>query len=149
MSELGIKDFFDDDRFNKLYRMSFFPKQGVELHKTILAYNFAFNRIIKDSYVHRFPFVLDAIFKEDIEQDNKNEIVSFIAQHKPTDTQTFIAIAESENEDKISSYNNDYFKNSAYLVCIGSKRKERAFLSQDISYSNKIIEETMAILGDN
>lgn len=143
--KLNVKDFFDDERFRNLYRMSVFPKQGVELHKTILAYNFAFNRITQNTGVHRLPLVLDAIFKEDIDQDNKNEIINFISNYKPTDTQMFISIAESENEDNIKNYNELYFNGKAHLICIGEKKKERAFLSKIISQVD-IIDDTNKIL---
>ena len=40
--------------------MGIFPKQGVELLKTMLAYYFAFNKVIEETeYVHRFPFLLE------------------------------------------------------------------------------------------
>jgi hypothetical protein len=66
LNNLGVKE-LREDRFQKLYRITFFPSQGVELHKTILAYNFAFNKLMKDTKtIHRLPFMLDAIFKEGV-----------------------------------------------------------------------------------
>lgn len=104
-----------------MFEITAFPLQGVELHKTVMAYHFAFNKYIKaTSYIHRIPFMLDAIFKEDIDIDNKDKILKFIEKHKPSDTQTIISIADTKNErEVIKGYNKNYFYNEATLICIG------------------------------
>tara|TARA_R110001583_G_scaffold21469_2_gene81548 strand:+ start:1618 stop:3069 length:1452 start_codon:yes stop_codon:yes gene_type:complete len=52
LTELEVKDFKED---YSLYRMKLFPQQGVELLKTLLAYYFAFNDLIKDTaYIHTY-----------------------------------------------------------------------------------------------
>ena len=38
----------NDYKYTTLYKSSIFPLQGVELHKTVLAHNFAFNKIISN-----------------------------------------------------------------------------------------------------
>ncbi|MBM9520743.1 hypothetical protein JWG39_13050 [Desulforhopalus vacuolatus] len=64
-----------EERFYKLYDISSFPFQGVQLHLAVLSYHFSFNYLIsKTHYAHRLPFILDSIFKEDIEGGNKELI---------------------------------------------------------------------------
>ncbi|AOC93074.1 hypothetical protein [Bacillus amyloliquefaciens] len=147
LDELGVKP-LQEDRYKSLYKISAFPSQGVELHKTVLAYNFAFNRVIeKTNEIHRFPFMLDAIFKEDIEQSNKDAIVEFISKNKPTDTQIIISIAEiKEFENKINEYNKNYFNQNAKLICIGEGIRERAFLSKYDGTMDDYLEETFNII---
>lgn len=145
---LGIGRDFKDERFKKLYKISAFPTQGVELHKTILAYNFAFLDLTKNiNYIHRIPFMLDAIFKEDIEEDNKKTIIDFISKNRDKDIQLIISIAESEGQNDIEIYNKTYFANQANLICIGAKKNERAFLSNVINEEiQKIISETKILV---
>lgn len=147
LDELGVKP-LQEDRYKSLYKISAFPSQGVELHKTVLAYNFAFNKVIeKTNEIHRFPFMLDAIFKEDIEQSNKDAIVEFISKNKPTDTQIIISIAEiKEFENKIDEYNKNYFNQNAKLICIGEGIRERAFLSKYDGTIDDYLEETFNII---
>lgn len=146
LDELEVKE-FDDDKYLLLYHMSLFPKQGVELLETLLAYYFAFNKIIKEtSYVHRFPFMMDAIFKEDIDDENRSAILRFINKHKPSDSQVIMSIAESKDNIKTASdYNRDYFNNKAKLILI-SKEKKRSFLS---TYNNEYelyLSETLSMM---
>ncbi|MGN4556929.1 hypothetical protein ACTFP3_01180 [Bacillus cereus group sp. MYBK5-2] len=148
LDDLGVKPLIED-RYKSLYKISAFPSQGVELHKTVLAYNFAFNKIIeKTKQIHRFPFMLDAIFKEDIEKSNKDTIIEFISKNRPKDTQIILSIAEvKEFENKISEYNTDYFNGDANLICIGEGTRERAFLSEYDGSIDNYLEETFNIIG--
>jgi len=148
LDELGVKP-LEEERYKSLYKISAFPSQGVELHKTVLAYNFAFNKLIeKPKQIHRFPFMLDAIFKEDIEQSNKETIVEFISKNKPNDTQIILSIAEmKEHEDKIYNYNTKYFNKNAKLICIGEGTRERAFLSQYDGSLEEYLDETLNIIS--
>ncbi|RST61214.1 hypothetical protein D5F11_003980 [Siminovitchia terrae] len=147
LDELGVKQ-LQEDRYKSLYKISAFPSQGVELHKTVLAYNFAFNKVIeKTNEIHRFPFMLDAIFKEDIEQSNKDAIVEFISKNKPRDTQIILSIAEiKEFENKINEYNKNYFNQNAKLICIGEGIRERSFLSKYDGSIDYYLEETFNII---
>lgn len=119
------------DWISGLYSLYLFPLQWVELHKAILAYNFCLNKLIaENSEIHRMPFILDAIFKEDIEWENKEKILEYIQNNLPTDTQTIIAIAESKKDkDLVSTYNQNFFWWIAKLINIGWSEKERAFLA--------------------
>jgi len=148
LSELGVKR-LNDERFTDLYRLSAFPYQGVELHKTILAYNFAFNKMcLNTENIHRFPFMLDAIFNEDIEYENKRLILNFINKFHPKDTQLFISIADSKNvENIISDYNRKHFDNKAKEICLGAGKVERSFfIDFDIKYES-LLDETFEILN--
>lgn len=149
LDELGVKQ-LKEERYKSLYKISAFPSQGVELHKTLLAYNFAFNNLIEhNTEIHRFPFMLDAIFKEDIEQSNKEIIVEFISKNKPNDTQMILSIAEmKEHEEKIHMYNNKYFNENAKLICIGEGIRERSFLIKYDGSIEEYLEETLDIILD-
>jgi len=147
LSKLGVKS-LKEERYKLLYKISAFPSQGVELHKTVLAYNFAFNKLIsKTEDIHRFPFLLDAIFKEDIEQSNRNAIVEFIGKYRPNDTQLILSIAETkQNEKAISEYDKNYFNGKAKFISVGDGIKERAFLDSYHGTLDSYLEETLNII---
>jgi hypothetical protein len=130
LSDLGVKK-FENNKFYLLYEIPAFPKQGVELLKTLLSYSFSFNKIIKNTpYVHRFPFMLDAIFEGDLDEDNKGNILDFIYKNKPSDTQIIFSIADSkQNYIPVDVYNQNHLNGEANLICLGGNSKERAFLS--------------------
>lgn len=144
---LGVKN-FDDDRFYFLYKIPAFPKQGVELLKTLLAYSFSFNKIIgQTDYVHRLPFMLDAIFEGDLEDENRIKILNFIYQNKPKDTQIIMSIADSKNnKTSAQEYNISHLNSEANLICIGDNLNERAFLSEYKNQYNDYLAETLAWL---
>ncbi|WP_323591078.1 P-loop NTPase family protein [Aliarcobacter butzleri] len=140
--EVKNKYLFESSKFLTLYNSYQFPTQGVENHKVYLAYNFAFNKLIeKNSYVHRLPFLLDAIFNEDIEDDNRELITKFIQEHTPKDTQTFITVADSEKQKWTISDNID----NANFINIGENKKERALLEKN---DFKVIEELYLEIQD-
>lgn len=147
LSKLGVKS-LKEERYKLLYKISAFPSQGVELHKTVLAYNFAFNKLIAQTEnIHRCPFLLDAIFKEDIEQSNRNKIVEFIGKNRPSDTQLILSIAETkQNEKTLHEYNKDYFNGKAKLISVGHGIKERAFLDSYDGTRDSYLEETLNII---
>ncbi|MFA0350732.1 hypothetical protein AB4486_27905, partial [Vibrio sp. 10N.222.55.C6] len=130
-SELRVKP-FDDERFYLLYEIPAFPRQGVELLKTLLAYNFTFVETIKKTeYVHVLPFVLDAIFEGDFEDESKDEILRFIKRHTSLSQQIIFSIADSKsNVHSAESYNIKHFNNEANLICIGENTKQRSFLTE-------------------
>ena len=136
-------------KYTTLYKSSIFPLQGVELHKTVLAHNFAFNKIINNiEYIHRFPFLIDAIFKEDIDVDEKKRILNFVNKNAPTDTQLIISIAHKENENNsmIFNYNKSHFNGNANLICIGNGQNKRAFLNAYNNQHKEILEETLNLI---
>lgn len=144
LKELKVKVPKDDYR---LYSNKLFPQQGVELLKTLLAYYFSFNKIIQDtSYVHRFPFVMDAIFKEDVDESNRALILDFIFKNRPKDTQLIFSIAESNANNKTAAhYNKEHLDSSANLIEINT-HMERAFLSDLKSELEDIKYETLKLI---
>ncbi|EOX3908527.1 hypothetical protein ACOJUY_002530 [Vibrio alginolyticus] len=147
-SELNIKP-FEDERFYLLYEIPAFPRQGVELLKTLLAYNFTFVETIKKTdYVHVLPFVLDAIFEGDFEDESKDEILRFIKNHTSLDQQIIFSIADSKsNVNSAASYNIKHFNNEANLICIGENTKQRSFLTEYNGEYDEYIQETINILN--
>lgn len=148
LSDLGVKK-FENNKFYLLYDIPAFPKQGVELLKTLLSYCFSFNKIIKNTpYVHRFPFMLDAIFEGDLDEENKENILKFIYKNKPKDTQIIFSIADSkQNYIPVETYNKNYLNDEAKLICLGENNKERAFLSPYEGQHKEYLKETLTILG--
>ncbi|PRY08862.1 hypothetical protein CLV24_12026 [Pontibacter ummariensis] len=148
LNQLQVKALVED-RYTSVYKISAFPYQGVELHKTVMAYHFAFNRLIKqNNNIHRLPFILDAIFKEDIDQPNKDLIIKFISNNRPKDTQTFCSIAEiNDSESEVKRFNKQYFGNEAHLICIGNGIDERAFLSEYDDNLSEYLLETLELIN--
>lgn len=130
LNNLDVKNkhMLENSKYITLYNSFQFPTQGVENHKVFLAFHFAFNYLIKKTpYIHRFPFLLDAIFNEDIEDDNRRLIIDFIKNNLPSDTQTFITVADSENQKwSIADYMVD-----DHFINIGGNKRERALLEND------------------
>ncbi|MFV7785085.1 hypothetical protein ACNPKB_13885 [Shewanella marisflavi] len=148
VSELKIKP-FEDEQFYLLYEIPAFPRQGVELLKTLLAYSFSFVEIIKKTnYVHVLPFALDAIFEGDFEDESKNEILEFIKNHSSPNQQLIVSIADSKsNTHSAKTYNEKHFNNKAKLICIGDNTKQRSLLEEYNGQLENYISETFEILG--
>lgn len=141
-----------ENKYITLYQSSIFPSQGVELHKIVLAHNFAFNQIINDTpKIHRLPFLLDAIFKEDIDSGSKKNILDFIYNNKPKDLQLIVSIAYKENEEEsiIAKYNNENFNAEANLISIGDGNRTRAFFENHHNEYDDILDQTLKIIEDN
>jgi len=137
-----------DDRFNYIYELSSFPFQGVELHLAVLSYHFAFNKIISEnSNIHRLPFILDSIFKEDLEPNSKHKILEFISKNIPLDTQTIVSIADFKNKDpQIENYKKSYFPMETELICIGDSTTKNSILSKHSDKLNDILNDTFEIM---
>ncbi|RRJ89729.1 P-loop NTPase family protein [Flavobacterium macacae] len=146
LDELGVKK-FEDDKYTLLYWMGIFPKQGVELLKTMLAYYFAFNKVIEETeYVHRFPFLLDAIFKEDIDESNRKMILEFIYKNKPKGEQIIFSFAESTiNPKTANEYNNELMKNDAKLI-LTDLTNERSILKSLSIEQREYLMETIKLI---
>ena len=137
----------DDERFNVLYKISVLPYQGVELLKAMIAYHFAFNKTIIPCGRHRFPFLLDAIFKEDIVYSNKMQILNFIKNNAPTDTQLIFSMADKrKGDDQInaSDVNRDIFNNSAHLILTSDN--PRSMLKDWDDIYKKMRDETIQFI---
>ena len=147
LDKLKVKK-FDDDKYTLLYWMGIFPKQGVELLKTMLAYYFAFNKVIEETeYVHRFPFLLDAIFKEYIEEVNRILILEFIYKNKPKNDQIILSFSESEKNLKTAEdYNKEIMKNEAKLI-LTDLINERSILKPFNKEHFEYLEDTLNLIG--
>lgn len=147
-SELKVKS-FQDDRFYLLYEIPAFPRQGVELLKTLLAYNFAFVSLIKKTeYTHILPLMLDAIFEGDFEDESRNDILKFISKNKPSDQQLIFSIADSKtNALSAEHYNKSHFQGNAKLICIGQNSRTRSLLTEYDGQFDSYISETISILS--
>lgn len=145
--ELKVKP-FDNDRFYFLYDIPAFPRQGVELLKTLLAYNFAFLEIIKStSYTHVLPFVMDAIFEGDFEDESRQDIIAFISRHVVPGQQIIFSIADSrKNLISAQSYNERYFDGKAKLICIGENTNTRSLLINNDDAYVEYLNDTLRIL---
>ena len=144
---LGIPN-LEEERFYKLYDISSFPFQGVQLHLALLSYHFAFNELLtKTNGIHRLPFILDSIFKEDIEGGNKEKILNFINSNFPKDTQTILSIADDKNIDShIEQYKTEIFKDNAHMICIGNGTEEKALLSKNDNSKSELIIDSYEIM---
>ncbi|EPZ3034097.1 hypothetical protein [Yersinia enterocolitica] len=146
-----------EPRYTELYKINSFPFQGVELHKTVMSYHFALNFLIKNTdNIHRLPFMLDAILKEDIDDRSFDLILSFVGKNLPTDTQSFISISEySEDEPaedgkevsafrraKVKDIKDRYFPSGTSLFFIGDGKHERTFLSKPLDLDLDIYVDT-------
>ncbi|MBB5645737.1 hypothetical protein [Pedobacter cryoconitis] len=148
---LETVDDLDEPRFNQLYDITAFPSDGVELHKTVMAYHFAFNKLIKlTNNIHRLPFMLDAIFKEDIETYTRGLILKFISNYMPDDTQTIISIAEkSDHEKLVQDYNANYFGGKGKIIFIGDGINVKSFLTDYNGQQPGLLKETLEYIENN
>jgi hypothetical protein len=147
VSSLSVKP-FEDDRFYLLYEIPAFPRQGVELLKTLLAYNFSFlEAITSTEYTHVLPFMLDAIFEGDLEDESRYEILNFISKNRPPNQQLIVSIADSKaNLNSAETYNKKHFNDEAKLVCIGANSMTRSLLSDYNGEFDDYLEETLALI---
>ncbi|UJZ98913.1 hypothetical protein IHC88_06095 [Photobacterium damselae subsp. damselae] len=153
--KLGV-ELPEDDRYRNVYDITSFPLQGVELHKIIMAYHFAFKMAIScNENTHSLPFVLDAVFKEDIDQLSRDVIYKFLAEFNHDNEQIIFSVADykKDHEDvplsreDVNKVNCMYFNSSANLICIGNAIRQKAFLSKspeknEIELMEKTIELT-------
>lgn len=88
--------------------------------------------------------MLDAIFKEDIDDDNRGKILTFIKKNKPADTQVIISIADSkDNKTTAIDYNREYFDDKAKLILINNQQ-ERSFLKEYNKKYDELLNETLS-----
>lgn len=138
----------EDSRFNYVYELSSFPFQGVELHLAVLSYHFAFNKVINETEnIHRLPLILDSIFKEDLDGNNKEKILDFICKNRPNDTQTIISVADNKSKDtKIEFFKEKFFKTDTNLICIGNSIDKESILKEHDKSLDEILNDTFEIM---
>ncbi|OWO80930.1 hypothetical protein B5C26_16760 [Photorhabdus luminescens] len=150
-----------EPRYIELYKINSFPFQGVELHKTVMSYHFALNALIeKTAKIHRLPFMLDAILKEDIDDRNFALILSFVGKNLPSDTQSFVSISEYTDDKlvkdgkevnvvrrtKAQDIKDRYFPSNTKLFFIGDGKHERTFLSKPLDLNLDIYVDTCLLI---
>ncbi|MBE9601476.1 hypothetical protein [Pedobacter sp. MC2016-24] len=150
LKQLKVKE-LSEDRYTTLYKISAFPFQGVELHKTIMAYHFAFNSLIsKTKDIHRLPFILDAVFKEDLDEFNEDLLIEFISKNRPKDTQLFMTISEkTKKASQVARYQREFLNNEAKTIQIGNGRDTRTLLKAYNGEQDHLLKETMEIINLN
>lgn len=155
-SQLALKP-LTESRYLDLFNIHSFPRQGVELHKTVMAYHFALNAMIANSKTaHRLPFLLDAILKEDIDETNLETILTFVGKNLPNDTQAFLSISEHIKDDsegegnikpiekvRVKDVKDTYFSTESKLFYIGGGKIERGFLSQPLEKYQELHTDTV------
>lgn len=127
-----------ESRFLDIYKISALPYQGVELLKAILAYNFAFNKMVaQNNSIHRLPFILDAVFKEDFTDNNEALVCKFIAENKPNGTQLFVSMAGN----KAQNFVKNYLQNNVRLIIIGNQGQSRCLFKEYNGECEQILQE--------
>ncbi|WP_144408571.1 hypothetical protein [Halomonas sp. KO116] len=155
LSDLNLSN-FDEARYKQLYKINSFPCQGVELHKTVIAYHFSLNKLIANTQgIHRFPFILDAVMKEDIDEENRRIIFKFLNDHAPSDTQMIFSVSESLSHSKdddrttnnIELVNKNYFSGKGKIIQIGNGDSERSFLNKYGGEYEELIQKTLRMIN--
>lgn len=143
-----------ESKYQDLYSLSSFPYQGVELHQLLMAYNFSFyEMVMKNSNVHSFPFLLDAIFKEDIDIESRSKIFDFLSTETKSSGQVIFSVAEYKGDDtssdplfNIETIKDSYFSSDTQLICIGDSKTKRSFLSDSKLIDNTLIQDSIRLL---
>jgi len=141
-------------KYHNLYSLNSFPYQGVELHKLLMAYNFSFyEMVMKNPNIHSFPFLLDAVFKEDIDTESRDNIFNFLSQETKSSGQVIFSVAEYKGDDtssdplfNVETIKSQYFSTETKLICIGDSKTKRSFLSKTALIDSELINETMNLL---
>ena len=150
---LGVK-IPTEQKYQDLYSLNSFPYQGVQLHLLLMAYNFSFYEMtIKSSNTHSFPFILDAVFKEDIDTESRSEIFDFLSRETKKGSQVIFSVAEYKRDDtssgplfNVETIKNKYFSSDTKLICIGDSKTKRSFLSGSVMINSSLIEDTIGLL---
>lgn len=143
-----------ETKYQELYSLNSFPYQGVELHQLLMAYNFSFyEMVMKNNSLHSFPFLLDAVFKEDIDTDSRSNIFKFLSQETKSSGQVIFSVAEYKGDEtssnplfNIETIKNEYFTSATKLICIGDSKTKRSFLSETALIDSELINDTMNLL---
>ncbi len=143
-----------EKKYQDLYSLSSFPYQGVELHQLLMAYNFSFyEMVMKNPSIHSFPFLLDAVFKEDIDIESRSKIFDFLSGETKGSGQVIFSVAEYKADDtssdplfNIETIKKTYFSNDTKLICIGDSKTKRSFLSDSVSINSELIIDSIKLL---
>ncbi|EON88713.1 hypothetical protein, partial [Plesiomonas shigelloides] len=152
-SALGVK-LPKETKYQELYSINSFPYQGVELHQLLMAYNFSFyEMVMKAPEIHSFPFLLDAVFKEDIDSESRINIFKFLSQETKSSGQVVFSVAEYKGDEtssnplfNVDAIKKEYFPEDTKLICIGDSKSKRAFLSKAALIDSSLVDNTMRLL---
>jgi hypothetical protein len=119
-----------------------------------MAYNFSFyEMVMKNPTIHSFPFLLDAVFKEDIDTESRSNIFKFLSQETKSSGQVVFSVAEYKGDKtssnplfKVKTIKNQYFSTDTKLICIGDSKTKRSFLSKTALIDSVLINDTMSLL---
>lgn len=150
---IGVK-IPQESKYQNLYSINSFPYQGVELHLLLMAYNFSFYKMVVDNpNIHTFPFLLDAIFKEDIDIESREKIFDFLSDETRNTGQFVFSVAEYKGDDtssnplfNVEDIKENYFFETTKLICIGDSKTKRSFLSDLDSIHDELIQESIRLL---
>ncbi|MBQ4848343.1 hypothetical protein [Pseudoalteromonas sp. MMG005] len=153
VSALGVK-LPKETKYQALYSLNSFPYQGVELHQLLMAYNFSFyEMVMKNSTIHSFPFLLDAVFKEDIDSGSRSNIFNFLSHETKSSGQVVFSVAEYKGDEtssnplfNVEAIKKQFFPKDTKLICIGDSKSKRAFLSNTALIDSVLIHDTMNLL---
>ncbi|MEI8706394.1 hypothetical protein [Pseudoalteromonas sp. B62] len=153
VSALGVK-LPKEAKYQALYSLNSFPYQGVELHQLLMAYNFSFyEMVMKNSTIHSFPFLLDAVFKEDIDSESRSNIFKFLSHETKSSGQVVFSVAEYKGDEtssnplfNIENIKSEYFSPTTKLICIGDSKTKRSFLSDTALIDSVLINDTISLL---
>lgn len=143
-----------ETKYQELYSLNSFPYQGVELHQLLMAYNFSFyEMVMKNTSLHSFPFLLDAVFKEDIDTESRSNIFKFLSQETKSSGQVIFSVAEYKGDEtssnplfNIETIKSEYFPSTTKLICIGDSKTKRSFLSDTALIDSVLINDTLNLL---
>jgi len=94
------------------------------------------------------PFILDAIFKEDIDAHTEPLILSFINNHLPSDTQSIFTVAFTEEQiSKLDSYKK-HFGDEFKTITIGEMKRDRSLLNPSTGINDLLITSTESIIDE-
>ncbi|MEY8214729.1 MAG: hypothetical protein RPR97_09635 [Colwellia sp.] len=143
-----------ETKYQELYSLNSFPYQGVELHQLLMAYNFSFyEMVMKNTSLHSFPFLLDAVFKEDIDTESRSNIFKFLSQETKSSGQVIFSVAEYKGDEtssnplfNIETIKSEYFSSTTKLICIGDSKTKRSFLSDTALIDSVLINDALNLL---
>lgn len=153
VSALGVQ-LPKESKYQDLYSLNSFPYQGVELHQLLMAYNFSFYEMVNENpTIHSFPFLLDAVFKEDIDTESRSNIFKFLSQETKSSGQVVFSVAEYKGDEtssnplfNVENIKSQYFSKDTKLICIGDSKTKRSFLSKTALIDSILINDTMNLL---
>ncbi|PVZ70624.1 hypothetical protein [Pelagibaculum spongiae] len=141
-----------ENKYKEIYSINAFPYQGVELHQLLMAYNFSFYEMVsKNKTLHTLPFIMDAVFKEDIDIESRKNIFDFLSKETNNGQQVIFSVAEYKNNSQsnstlfdIEEVKRDYFTDDTKLICIGDSKTKRSFMSSKL-IAPELIESTLSL----